>query len=632
MSRPFTRSFEVVLFEKIQEWASDPSLFVTGVLALGMLAQWVAWRLRLPSILLLLAFGFAARYVGQVDPIEVLGTELLFALVSIFVAIILFEGGLTLQIHEIRESAIVVFRLVTVGVFVTWVLSAIAIYYLLNVDWRVAALTGAVFTVTGPTVIAPLLRHIRPSQTVASIAKWEGIVIDPIGALLAVLVFEAVFVVAGHPEHGHGPALIAAIIGKTMLVGIGIASVTALGMVQLLKRYWIPDFLHNSVFLATAVFTFTISNRIQHESGLVTVTLLGVLLANQQTISVQHVLEFKENLRVLLISCLFIILSARIELSQVTALGIPGLVFLSLLIVVIRPLSVWLSCIGSSLNWRERLFLGFLAPRGIVAAAVSSVFALEVGRLMGENAPVGTESIVPLTFLVIVGSVAVYGLFAPLVAKSLGLSTPNPQGILFAGASQWVREVALMIQDQGFPVLLVDTNYRNTAIARQAGLPAQCASVLSDYIDEEVDFGGIGRLMAVTPNDELNRLAALEFAHDFGRAGVFQLNPIDGGPSRRDTSSPHIQGRLLFGEDITYSTLAGRLNGGAQVKVTSITNEFTFSDFQSLYSTSAIVMFVITDTGQLSIATSESPLEPQPGQTVIALVDPVECEPNALAN
>lgn len=614
------------MFERIQEWASDPSLFVTGVLALGMFAQWVAWRLRLPSILLLLAFGFAARYFGQVDPIDVLGEELLFALVSVFVAIILFEGGLTLQFHEIRESAKVVFRLVTVGVFVTWVLAAAAIHYLLQTDWSVAALAGAIFTVTGPTVIAPLLRHIRPSRNVASIVKWEGIVIDPIGALLAVLVFEAVFIAAGHPEHGHGPALIAMIVGKTLLVGVGIAAVTAFVMVQLLKRYWIPDFLHNCVFLAVAVLTFTVSNRLQHEAGLVTVTLLGVLLANQHTVPVKHVLEFKENLRVLLISCLFIILSARIELSQISALGFRGLGFLFLLIVVIRPLSVWVSCIGSNLNWKERAFLGFLAPRGIVAAAVSSVFALKVGLLMGDEAPVGTESIVPLTFLVIVGSVAVYGLFAPALAKSLGLSTPNPQGILFAGASQWVREVAKIIQDQGFRVLLVDTNYRNTATARQDGLPAQCASVLSEYVDEEVDLGGIGRLLAVTPNDELNRLAAMEYSHDFGRAGVFQLNPIDGGSGRRDTSSPHIQGRLLFGEEVSYSTLAGRVNSGAQIKKTGISDEFTFENFVTRYGDSAIVLFVVTETGQLNIGTSESDLEPKPGQTVIALVDPVEDE------
>jgi CPA1 family monovalent cation:H+ antiporter len=230
---------------------------------------------------------------------------------------------------------------------------------------------------------------------------------------------------------------------------------------------------------------------------------------------------------------------------------------------------------------------------------------------------------VPVTFLVIVGTVAVYGLFSPLLARWLALASPNPQGILFAGASDWIRQVAKSIHGLGIPVLLVDTNYRNVSLARQDGLPAQCASVLSEYIDEEVDLAGIGRLLAVTPNDELNRLAALEYSHDFGRAGVYQLNPLDGGSSRRETAPPHIQGRLLFAPEVTYDTLAARINHGAQIKRTGITEEFSFEDFRSRYGDSAIVLFVVTEAGQLNIATADAQLEPGAGQTVIALVDPV---------
>ena len=619
------------LFDRIHDWASEPSLFLAGVLALGMVAQWAAWRLRLPSILLLLAFGFAARFLGQVDPAKVLGEELLFAIVSLFVAIILFEGGLTLKLHEIRESSSVVLRLVTVGVLATWALSAAAGHYLVGMDWRVAALSGAIFTVTGPTVIAPLLRHIRPDRNIASIVKWEGIVVDPIGAVLAVLVFEALFISAeasGHAGHSYSPLVVGSILSTTLLVGVGIASMTAFVMVQLLKRYWIPDFLHNSIFLAVTVFTFTISNQLQQESGLVTVTLLGILLANQSTVSVQHVLEFKENLRVLLISCLFIILSARIEPSQMGELGPAGVLFLLVLLLVVRPTSVIASCLGSNLNWRERTFLAFLAPRGIVAAAVSSVFALEIELHLGDRAPQGTELVVPLTFFVIVGSVAVYGVFAPQLAKFLSLSVPNPQGILFAGASDWVRCVAKIIHQHGFHVVLVDTNYRNVSLARQSGLAAQCASVLSKYVDEEVDLSGVGRLLAVTPNDNLNRLAALEYTHDFGRAGVYQLEPLDS-LGRRDTSTPHIRGRLLFGPGITYTKLAERFSDGAQFKKTAISTEFTYEDFCQHYGDTALVLFVITESGLLTVATSESPQEPRPGQIVIALVDPVKNDPEA---
>ena len=607
--------------DQLIEIAHDPSVFLTGVIGLGMLAQWLAWRFRLPSILLLLAFGFSARYFFGIDPGRVIQDDLLFALVSLFVAIILFEGGLTLRLHEIEDSKGVVTRLVTIGVVVTWILAGVAGYFLLGMDWRVAALAGAILTVTGPTVVGPMLRHIRPSKNVAAVIKWEGIVVDPIGALLAVLVFEALFLIGNghHGDHESGYAVVLFILGKTLLVGVGLAVGAGLIMLQFLKRYWVPDYLHNFIFLAITVVVFTASNLLQHESGLVTVTVLGILIANQKSFPVNQVLEFKESLRDLLISTLFIVLSARIEASQIEALGWGGLAFVALLILVIRPLSVWASCLGSSLKWNEQTFIAALAPRGIVAAAVSTVFALKLETSVGEEIPNGTDKLVPMTFLVIVGTVAVYGLLAPLLARRIGLSTPNPQGILFAGASEWVRNLAKVLQESGFRVQLVDTNYQNVAIARQAGIPSVCASVLSEFVEEEVDFSGIGRMLAVTPNDDLNRLAALEYGHHFGKANVYQLDPTDGG--RRDTSSPHVEGRFLFAAELSFKDIQNRTRNGAVIKKTRLTDEFTFDDFLRVHGENAVPMFGVTDNGILQVSTNERPLEPTPGLTLIALVD-----------
>lgn len=603
----------------------EPSYFLTGVLALGAIAQWIAWRFRFPSILLLLAFGFLARTVTGIDPATVLGEELLFALVSLFVAIILFEGGLSLKLVEVRESKTVIAKLVTVGVFVTWVLAALAGCFLLDMEWRVAALIGAVLTVTGPTVVGPLLRHIRPSRNIASIAKWEGIVVDPVGALLAVLVFEALFAVGSLGEESTGTMAVAMILVKTLLVGGFVASASAFGLIQALKRYLIPDYLHNFVFLVVAIGSFTISNAIQHESGLVTVTLLGVLLANQSAFPVKHVVEFKENLRDLLISTLFIVLSARIELRQLLDLGWGGVAFVALLIAVVRPLSVYAACVGSDLNWRERTFLAFLAPRGIVAAAVSTVFATELLHRGGASLA-GSESIVPLTFLVIVGSVTTYGLFTPMLARVLGLAAPNPQGILFAGASTPVRRIAKAVHEEGFQVLLVDTNYQNVSAARQDGLPAVCASVLSEYVDEEVDLGGLGRMMAMTSNDDLNRLASLEFAADFGRANVYQLPPHRREPGhRRTTSTAHIEGRTLFGGSLNYEQFEHRLEAGGKLKKTNITDAFTYEDYLIRYGLTATVLFVITSSRKLQIV-SEGIL-PKSGDIVVSLVSEQVQEP-----
>ena len=512
----------------------------------------------------------------------------------------------------LEQSGRVVFRLVSLGVLVSWVLTAIAARLLLGMDVKVAALSGAILVVTGPTVIAPLLRHIRPTRRVGSIVKWEGIVIDPIGAVLAVLVFEALF---------HEPSRVVPALVMTLFVGLSIGVLTAVILVIVLKRYWIPDFLHNAVFLAAAVGTFALSNYFQSESGLVTVTVLGIALANQKIVPVRHVVEFKENLRVLLISCLFIVLAARIRPDDIASIGWGGVGFLAWLILVVRPWSVLCSTIGTELNWRERTFLAFLAPRGIVAAAVSSVFALEVAHYAGDT-PAGAEQIVPLTFLVIVGTVAIYGFLAAPLARRLGLAVPNPQGILFAGAASWIREIARSLQDEGFAVLLVDTNYRNIAAARMAGLPTYCASIVSEYVAEEIELGGIGRLLAMTPNDDLNSLAAMEFAAEFGRAEVYQLSPWEGGAGKREPSA-HIRGRFLFGSELTHGQLASRFAAAGVIKKTKITDEFTFEDFLARYGDHSIVMFIIGDQ-QLKVCTAEGSITPQPGETVVALVDPTD--------
>jgi NhaP-type Na+/H+ or K+/H+ antiporter len=600
-----------------------PLVFFSAVLVLGIAAQWLAWRLRLPSILILLAVGFLVGFFsgdhpdlpGDTISDEIITTRLLFPLVSMAVGVIMFEGGLTLRFHELADGGNVVFRLVSLAVAVTWALASLAAFYLLGMNWKIAALQGAILVVTGPTVIGPLLRQIRPSRRVGSVLKWEGIVIDPVGAVLTVLVFDALFI---------GGTLGRVVWGLTeiLLIGTAFGLGTAWVLVKLMQRYWIPDFLHNPVFLAAAIGMFAVSNLLAPEAGLLTVTIMGIALANQKHVAVRHVLEFKENLRVLLISCLFVVLGARIKIEDISQLGFSGLAFVAILIFVIRPVSVMVATIGTELNWRERLFLGFLAPRGIVAAAVSSVFSLEVARYLGaEDVLPGQEQIVPITFLVIVVTVAFYGLAGAPLARVLGLAAANPQGILFAGAALWVRRIAKAVHEEGITVMLVDTNYRNIAAARMEGLAGRCASVVSEYM-EEVDLGGIGRLFAMTPNDDLNTLAAVEFTPLFSRANVYQLSYKENAPGRRDGGHTHMSGRYLFHKEATYSNLAYRMAAGATIKKTKITEEFTYEAFRKRHGDSALLLFVITTNKQLLVSAADEPLKPKPGQTVIALVDP----------
>lgn len=587
---------------------------LVSIVILGIGAEWLAWRLRLSPILLLLIFGFIAGPVtGFLQPDLLLG-DLLLPIVSLSVAVILFEGGLNLRIAELRKVGSVVRNLITVGVLVTWLIGAAAAHFILNLDINLAILLGAILVVTGPTVIVPLLRYLRPGGKVGSILKWEGIVIDPIGAILAVLVFEAI--AAG--GLGQATALAAASLFKTILFGGIIGVLGAVMVMLLLNRYWIPDFLHSVVSLAVVLGTFTASNLVQSDSGFLAATVMGIALANQRWVSVKHIVEFKENLRVLLISALFIILAARMQMSDLAYINTGSLVFLGVLIFIARPLSVGLSTLRSGLSWRERLFLSWLAPRGIVAAAVASVFAL---RLV-EAGYTQARFLVPLTFLVIVGTVMVYGLSASPVARWLKVASPNPQGVLFIGGHSWARTIASALKNEGYKVLVVDASWTNISTARMAEVPTFYGNILSQYALDEIDLGGIGHLMALTSDDEFNSLAVLQFANVFGRANIFQLPSESEEKGAKDAVSQHLRGRLLFDPKITYHYLSGRFAAGAIIKTTGLTEEFDYDAFQTYYGGTAVPFFMIDQNGNLTVFATDNPPKPRPGQKLISLVTP----------
>ena len=592
-------------------------LYLASVLALGVSAQWIAWRTRLPAIVLLLFFGFALG-LGVGSPEEFLGEEALLPAVSLAVGVILFEGGLTLRFQEIQETGAVVLRLVTIGLLVTWGATLLAAHWLLDFSWPMATLLGALLTVSGPTVVLPLLRQVRPSGRVGSVIKWEGIVNDPIGAVLAALVFEVV-------AHGSGGGLAresAWMLAKSAAIGILFGGITAMLIIQMLKHYLAPDYLQNPLVLAIVVTVFAGSNYLQSESGLVTVTVLGLLLANQSVVTVKHVVEFKENLRVLLISVLFIVLSSRVPIGweQLEKIGWGGFAFVALLVLVVRPLATFMSTVGSELTYRERLLLAWIHPRGIVAAAVASLFAIELSK--NEHFSAEGEMLVIATFLVIVGTVMVYGLSLGPVARSLKLSREDPQGVLFAGASPLVRGIAHTLESEGVRTMLVDTNPHNVATARMNGLKVHYASIGSEFVMHGVDLGDIGRILAMTPNDEVNSIASMEFREVFGSANVYQLAPPAKSSERHRRIPEHLRGRVLFGTGSTFDELQERLDQGAQLKKTKLTDDHTFEDFVEQYGETASILFGFTESGELKIATAKQPLELKPGLKIVALVDP----------
>jgi NhaP-type Na+/H+ or K+/H+ antiporter len=586
---------------------------LAGIAVLGVGAQWLAWRLRLPSILLLLALGFAAGPVtGFLDPDALFG-ELLFPVVSLSVGLILFEGGLSLRARDLRAMGASVWSLVTVGAVITWALASWAAVHLLDLGPGPALLLGAIMVVTGPTVVGPLLRHVRPVGTVARVAHWEGIVIDPIGAALAVLVYEAL-PAASTADLSQVAKAMGLEMLTTLLVGAVVGGLGAGVTVILLRRFWVPDFLQSPVLLMLVAGAFTASNLLQPESGLFTVTLMGVILANQRMVPVKHIVEFKENLRVLLIASLFILLAARVSPEDFRALGWAGPAYVVFLIVFVRPAAVLVSTLGSSLSQSERVFLAWLAPRGIVAASVASVFALRLGE--------AGHGLVPATFLVIVGTVTVYGVTAAPLARRLGLSNPDPQGVVFASAHPGARAIAAGVKAAGFPVLMIDNNRGNINAARMEGLPTAYTSILSEDALDATEEGGLGRLLAMTADDDVNVLATLHFRELFGRAGVYQLPPQAGGSPRVAGAPLHLRGRNLFAAGATYDALDQRFAEGQKVKATKLSQEFDYKAFRERYGEDALVLFVVTESGALQICTAEKRPSPKPGQTIICLVDP----------
>lgn len=536
------------------------------IVGAGIGAQWLAQLLRLPSIVFMLAAGVVVGPVlGWVDPDALLG-PLLPPLVSLAVAIILFEGGLTLRFRDIAAEKGVISRLISIGALVTWGTGIVAALTFLDISTEAAVLLGAVLIVSGPTVVGPLLRQIRPHGSSGRVLKWESILIDPIGAMMAAVVLEVIIARDGNVGSVVGQVLVFVGIG----LGIGIAGAAL--MIPLLRWHVLPDRLHDSLTLAVALVAFVISNELANESGLLTVTVMGVVLANQRWAEIAHVQAFKENLVVLLLPAVFVVLAARLDPAAITAIAWPMVGVVAVLVLVGRPLAVLLSTTPSTLELREKAFLAWVAPRGVVAALVASVFSDDL-----VEAGIDAEIVVPATFVVIAASALIYGLTSPIVARRLGLAESDPQGILILGAGPVERRIAGALDEAGVDVVLAATSRAHEYEARMSGLRTHFGDILGEDSADDLDLRGIGRILAITQNHEFNSLAALAFREDFGRGNVYQLHP---GVSVDSTGTESMPGRPLFSADASYEGLASRLIGGAEIRTTALTHSYPFDQLR----------------------------------------------------
>jgi len=586
-------------------------LMLTGMLVVGFLSQWLAWWVRLPAILFLLLAGIVLGPVsGLLNPDKLLG-NLLFPLVSLAVAVILFEGSLTLRFHELRGIGGAVRGLVSYGAIAALLLLAACAHWIAGLRWEIAWLFGALACVTGPTVIAPMLRTLRPTPRVANTLRWEGIVIDPLGALFAVLIYEAIV----SRQEGHTIGVFVTMVGSGALIGALAAWLLAL----MLRRQLVPEYLHNYATLAMVLLAFSLSNAATHESGLLAVTVMGIALGNMCGVHIDDILDFKENLTTLLVSTLFILLAARLSWPLPDGMLSAGIAIFLVAQLVVRPLTVALATMGSALSWRERALISWVAPRGIVAAAVSALFALRLGELGLD----GAEALVPLVFILIIGTVVVQSATARPLAKWLKVAEPEPRGVLIFGSDAVARAVGRALKEADVRVMLADDDWDGIRRARMEGLATFFGNPASPHAERHLDLAGIGRLLAMSTHRERNTLACVHYRQEFGREKVYRLRNLSPDENtERAALADNLLAPPLFDEAMTHMRFAELLARGWRIKSTKLSATFDWPHFVEQYGSDSVPLFGVEEKGALRVASAKRELEPRPGWTVIVLVPP----------
>lgn len=598
----------------IGSYVIEPLSMLAGICLLRAIAQWVAWRVRLPAILFLLVFGLLAGPVaGILKPDELFG-DLLFPIISLSVAVILFEGSLTLKFSELKEIGSTVRNLVTIGAFITWILTSVIVHYVVGFDYDLALLFGAMVVVTGPTVIVPMLRTVRPVKRVANILRWEGIIIDPIGALLTVLTFN--FYLASQKFEAADDIL--ALFLLIVAVGIGIGLVFGFGLATVLRKFWLPDYLRSPFTLLMVFIAFSMSEAIEHESGLLAVTVFGVVLANRPGVDVHDILDFKESLTILLISGLFIILAARVDFDGLVAAGWPSLLVVAGIIFIARPISVFVSALGSDLSTREKLLIAWIGPRGIVCAAVAAIFAL---KLEQQGAP-AASLLVPLAFLVIICTVVLQSLTAKPIATWLDVRDPAPAGYLIVGGGRVARMIAQTLATQDVRVVIADSDWDHICQARMDGIETYFGNPISDHADKFLDLSGIGYLISLSGRANFDVLTAMHFRREFGVGHMYELpSSAEGQQGDKHRIADRLRGKRLFGSDVTHNQVLGYLRDGWVTKTTGLTEEFGLQQYLEKYLDKALVLFAIDTSDRLRLVTDQEDWQPEAGWQVVSLVE-----------
>lgn len=589
---------------------------MVGILGIG--AQWLAWRTNWPAIVLMLAAGFLAGPVlGIFDPEHAFG-DLLEPMVAIGVALVLFEGGLSLNFRELRHTGSAVWRMATIGVALGWLFGALAAHEIAGLVWPVAILFGGILVVTGPTVVMPLLRQSSVQTRPASLLKWEAIVNDPTGALCAVVAYEYFRLSATGASWVTiiPPMLIAALVAG--LIGYGAARAIAWAF----PRGVVPEYLKVPILLVAVIAVFVISNTIEHEAGLVAVTVMGIALANMNVQSMRSIHPFKETIAILMVSGIFVLLSASLKWSDLSYLNWRFGLFLVALLFVVRPATVLLTLLGSTIPWNERLFVAWIAPRGIVLVAISGLFALRLSELGYADGNV----LIGLGFAVVVATVLAHGFTIDIAARLLGVKGETRPGLLVVGSTEWTVALGKLLHELKTPVMIVDSSWERLAIARREGLPNYHGEILNEATEHNLDLSPFQVLVAASDNEAYNTLVCNEFAYEIGRDTVYQLGE-PGDDDDRYAMPESLRGRALFESGFGVEEIIDRLQSGWVFRKTTLSDEFRFEDAKDTLPPAATMLLLLRKDGKMRFFTHAARPVPAPGDTIISFAPPSERKP-----
>ncbi|RFF28982.1 MULTISPECIES: sodium:proton antiporter [unclassified Wenzhouxiangella] len=533
------------------------------ILGAGLASQWLAWQIRLPAIVILIASGLVLGPVtGLID--FAMAPEELTELIGLGVAIILFEGGMDLKLGEFRRVGHGVARLTTIGPLLAWLLGALAGHFVAGLTWPVAIVLGAILVVTGPTVILPLLRQARLNKESASLLKWEGIVNDPVGVLLAVLAFQY-FTISGEDWTSVLLGLGKAVAVAALLGGLG-------GWLTgwFYRRGAVPTHLKPPMLMVLVLAAYWASNQVQHEAGLLTVTIMGLVLGNMKLVEREPLRHFKENLTVVLLSVLFIVIPTQLDASHLQLISMSSVLFVLAILFVVRPLTIALATIGAPMRWQDRLLMAWIAPRGIVAAATASIFG---PALVAAGYP-EAEILMPLVFLVILVTVVIHGLTLGPLARRLKLAAEEENGLLIVGASDWTRALANVLEDLHIDVLIADGSWHRLKAARMDGIRTYYGEVLSEHAEHELEDEHLSYLLSATDNDYYNALVCKALGGEFGHHRTFQLSPPSESSDEQRRLTLQQRGYFAFEPPVDARSLDQRLDDGWTIQTTRLSERF----------------------------------------------------------